>query len=208
LAAGVRNPRPSWFAHHSHSAISSPSVFARPRTAVLTIPDVLSGPLPVSLAESERPAVFAEPDRAASWYPCGEGRLAVGGVRVRDAGLELELAIAQNRCLTRSLQAKPDGAIIGRGQLRHGAGTGAGRCRHHPLLRAARHLRQRADGRDRRRDQVNPVRSGNGGLGWTPAFHRAPGAMWIPRKSPFIDTRATRRWEARGFPPGFGPAVG
>ena len=47
LAAGVRDLRASWFAHHSHSAISSPSVFARPRTAVLTIPDVLSGPLPV-----------------------------------------------------------------------------------------------------------------------------------------------------------------
>src|SRR5438067_13220310 len=29
-------------------------------------------------------------------YPCGEGRLAVGGVRMRDAGLELELAIAQD----------------------------------------------------------------------------------------------------------------
>src|ERR1700716_4246684 len=34
-------------------------------------------------------------------YPCGEGRLAVGRVRMRDAGLELELAITQDRCLTR-----------------------------------------------------------------------------------------------------------
>ena len=34
-------------------------------------------------------------------FPSGEGRLAVGGVRMRDAGLELELAIAQDRCLTR-----------------------------------------------------------------------------------------------------------
>src|SRR5438270_12207872 len=34
-------------------------------------------------------------------YPCGGGRLAAGGVRMRDAGLELELAIAQDRCLTR-----------------------------------------------------------------------------------------------------------
>jgi len=33
--------------------------------------------------------------------PCGEGRLAVGEVRMRDAGLELELAITQDRCLTR-----------------------------------------------------------------------------------------------------------
>jgi hypothetical protein len=33
-------------------------------------------------------------------YPCGEGRLAVGEVRMRDAGLELELAITQDRCLT------------------------------------------------------------------------------------------------------------
>jgi hypothetical protein len=34
-------------------------------------------------------------------YPCGEGGLAASGVRMRDAGLELELAIAQDRCLTR-----------------------------------------------------------------------------------------------------------
>src|SRR5216683_5237003 len=33
--------------------------------------------------------------------PSGEGRLAVGGLRMRDAGSELELAIAQDRCLMR-----------------------------------------------------------------------------------------------------------
>ena len=31
-----------------------------------------------------------ETDR--SWYPCGDGRLAIGGMRMPDAGLELELA--------------------------------------------------------------------------------------------------------------------
>src|SRR5712671_2190611 len=42
-----------------------------------------------------------ESSNPAPSYPCGEGRLAVGGVRMRDAGLELELAITQDRCLTR-----------------------------------------------------------------------------------------------------------
>jgi transposase-like protein len=37
-------PRPSWLAHHSHSAISSPSAFARPWTAVLTIRMFSAGP--------------------------------------------------------------------------------------------------------------------------------------------------------------------
>ena len=33
-------------------------------------------------------------------FPCGDGRLAIGAMRMRDAGLELELAIAQDRCRT------------------------------------------------------------------------------------------------------------
>src|SRR5207302_10806827 len=40
-------------------------------------------------------------DRDTEVYPCGEGRHAVGGVKMRDAGLELELEITQDRCLTR-----------------------------------------------------------------------------------------------------------
>src|SRR6266436_1981284 len=49
-------------------------------------------------------------------------------------------------------QVEEDGPDVARRAAlpRQGAGAGAGRCRQHPPLRAARHLYERADGRDRR----------------------------------------------------------
>jgi len=42
-----------------------------------------------------------EQGTAHALYPCGDGHLAIGGLRMSDAGLEVELAIAQDLCRMR-----------------------------------------------------------------------------------------------------------
>src|SRR5690349_13135045 len=50
---------------------------------------------------AELASEFGGPPKPDLQFPSGEGRLAVGEVRMPDAGLELELAIPQDRCPTR-----------------------------------------------------------------------------------------------------------